>query len=220
MNSQSYRIEKVKKINDKTLEVLIYNNNITYKLEINKNQLRRINNILISLIIIVYNKLDITTFISSTKNVELVEGRGLESKIFINQKLINFIDETYNASPVTMKMCIEYFNNIKTVKNQKKIIILGDMHELGREALAFHIELLEYMITLDINNIIICGKLMQSALSQLTKKDFKIKLMLNEKLILKYLDDTLNNGDILLIKGSNSSLTNKIGKTLLKKGEN
>ena len=44
--------------------------------------------------------------------------------------------------------------------------------------------------------------------------------MLNEKLIIKYLKKTLNNNDILLIKGSNSSLTNKIGKILLKKGEN
>jgi len=44
--------------------------------------------------------------------------------------------------------------------------------------------------------------------------------MLNEKLILKYLRDTLNNEDILLIKGSNSSLTNRIGKAVLKKGEN
>ena len=120
MNSQSYRIEKLKKIDDKTLEVLIYNNNITYKFEINKNQLTRINNILISLIIIVYNKLDIRTFISSTKNVELVEGRGLESKILVNKKIINFIDETYNASPTTMKMCIYYFSNIKTMKIKKK----------------------------------------------------------------------------------------------------
>ena len=51
------------------------------------------------------------------------------------------------------------------------------------------------------------------------KKDVKIALMLNAKLILKYLRDTLNNGDILLIKGSNTSLTNNIGKILLKKGE-
>jgi len=219
-HNTSYRIEKVKKINDRYFEVLIYNNNTTYKFNIKKNQLSRISNFLISLIIVVYNKLDITTFISSTKNVELVEGRGLESKIFINKKIINFIDETYNASPATMMMCVDHFSNIKTMKNQKKILILGDMQELGSKALVFHIELLEYVITFNLNNVIICGKLMKSALNKLTKKDLNIKLMLNEKLILKYLKDTLNNDDILLIKGSNSSLTNKIGKALLKKGEN
>ena len=101
-NNQSYSIEKIKKIDDTTFEVLIYNKNATYKFEINKNQLSRVNNILISLIIFVYNKLDITTFISSTKNVQLVEGRGLERKISLNHKIINFIDETYNASPATM----------------------------------------------------------------------------------------------------------------------
>ena len=51
INNQNYRIEKIKKIDDKTFEVLIYNNTTTYKFEINKNQLSRINNILISLII-------------------------------------------------------------------------------------------------------------------------------------------------------------------------
>ena len=86
-NNQSYSIEKIKKIDDTTFEVLIYNKNATYKFEINKNQLSRVNNILISLIIFVYNKLDITTFISLTKNVQLVAGRGLESKISINHKI-------------------------------------------------------------------------------------------------------------------------------------
>ena len=134
---------------------------------------------LISLIIFVYNKLDITTFISSTKNVELVEGRGLERKIFINNKIINLIDETYNASPSTMRMCIDEFSNIKTRKNQKKILILGDMKELGEEALGFHLEILEYIITLDLNNVIICGELMKSALNKLSKKDCILKSDIN-----------------------------------------
>ena len=220
MNKQDYQIEKIRKINEEDFEVSICNNNTTYKFKINKNQLSRVNNILISLIIFVYNKLDISTFILSTKKVKLIEGRGLEKKIYINNKIINFIDETYNASPATMKMCVDYFKNIKIMKNQKKILILGDMQELGDKALAFHTELLEYIITLNLNNVIICGKFMKSALNKITKNDFKIKLMLDEKLILKYLEDSLNNGDILSIKGSNSSLTNKIGTTLLKKGEN
>ena len=119
-----------------------------------------------------------------------------------------------------MRMCIDEFSNIKTMKNQKKILILGDMKELGEGALGFHLEILEYIITLDLNNVIVCGELMKSALNKLSKKDLKIELILNEKLIIKYLKNTLNNNDILLIKGSNSSLTNKIGKILLKKGEN
>ena len=164
-NNCSYRIEKIKKIDHKTFDVLVCNNNTSYNFKISKNQLNRVNNILISLIIFAYNKLDITTFISSTQNVKLVEGRGLESKIYINNKLINFIDETYNASPVTMKMCVDHFSNIRTTKNQKKVLLLGDMKELGEKALAFHIELLEYIITLDLNNVIICGKLMKSALN-------------------------------------------------------
>ena len=42
--------------------------------------------------------------------------------------------------------------------------------------------------------------------------------MPNIKLIMEYLKKFLNSNDIILIKGSNSSLTNKLTKELLKKG--
>ena len=54
----------------------------------------------------------------------LLEGRGKQTKIILNDKKINFIDESYNASPETMKLCVNYFTDLKLKKNQKKYLIL------------------------------------------------------------------------------------------------
>lgn len=216
---QDYYLKNIKKINDSFFEILVCSKDRSYKFQISKNQLPRIDNILISLIICEYNKLDINNFLNSTKKIKLIEGRGLESKIIINSKLINFIDESYNASPNTMMMCIKYFSKIMTKNSQKKYLILGDMKELGKNEIDFHVKILKQIISLDLENVVICGELMNSALNKIQKINQKIVFMLNEKLILKYLKETLNHNDILLIKGSNSSLTKTISRVLLKKGE-
>ena len=135
--------------------------------------------------------------------------------ISINNKKINIIDESYNASPITMKNSIDYLINYKCKENQKKFLILGDMYELGNNELIFHIDILKYIKKKNLDNVIICGELMKIALEKTNNS--KIVFMPNIKLILEYLKKFLKNNDIILIKGSNSSLTNKLTKKLLKK---
>ena len=211
------KISNINKIDKNFTELSFdYKNEIIHFI-INNNQLHRVNNFLICFLIFKYNDFDISAYKTLAKNVPLLEGRGKKSKIFINNKKINFIDESYNASPETMKLCINYFSDLKSKKNQKKYLILGDMKELGTNALIFHIELLDYITQKKIENVIICGELMQLALDK--SDNDKILCMLNKKSILEYLVKNLNIDDIILIKGSNSSLTNKLSKELLQKGD-
>ena len=53
-------------------------------------------------------------------------GRGDISELKINKKIIKFIDESYNANPLSVSSAIKNFDLIKNVKS-KKNIILGDM---------------------------------------------------------------------------------------------
>jgi len=59
---------------------------------------------------------------------------------------------------------------------------------------------------------------MKIALDKNFSKNFI--LMLDKNIILEYLEKYLNNNDIILIKGSNSSITNEIAKDLLKRKVN
>ena len=216
-HESNLNISNIKKIDKNFSELsLDYKNEIIHFI-INNNQLHRVNNFLIFFLIFKKNNLDINSYIALAKHVPLLEGRGKKSKIILNDKKIIFIDESYNASPETMKSCIRYFSDLKIKKNQKKYLILGDMKELGEKALKFHIALLDYITSMKIENVIICGELMKLALDKLDNG--KILCMLNKMSILEYLQKNLNINDIVLIKGSNSSLTNKLSKELLQKGD-
>ena len=145
--------------------------------------------------------------------VPLMMGRGKHNKIIFNNKKITLIDESYNASPQTMKNAVNYIEKLIIKKNQKKFLVLGEMLELGDNKLKFHKDLLSFILEKKLDNVIICGELMKIALKKFN--NVNIICFMNIKPILKYLKKTTNNNDIILIKGSNSSLTNKLAKDFL-----
>ena len=110
-------------------------------------------------------------------------------------------------------------NLIMQVHNQKKFLLLGDMQELGKDSLKYHLKLINYIESKNINNIILCGKLMKIALDKNNNNNNFIS-MLDKDTIMKYLKDNVNKNDIILIKGSNSSITKQVVGCLTKSEEN
>ena len=55
-------------------------------------------------------------------------------------KKIELIDESYNANPNSVRIAINNFNKIEK-KHNKKILLLGDMLELGEDAEIEHTKL-------------------------------------------------------------------------------
>ena len=153
--------------------------------------------------------------LSPTNKIPVIEGRGKINQISLDKKKINFIDESYNASPQSMKICINYFKKIKTKKEQKKLLVLGDMKELGENSLNYHIEILEYIVQKKLSNVIICGELLKIALDKICNKNILNMDDINS--IIEFAKKNLKNNDIVLIKGSNSSMTRDLALKLLKK---
>jgi len=214
-SNSDLKVSKINNIDDIYSKISLgYKEEKKIDLIINQNQIHRLDNISICLLIFLFNNIKLDLFISLTKNIPLIEGRGLLNKIILNNKKINFIDESYNASPQSMRICIDYLKKIKTTKNQRKFLILGEMKELGKNTLKFHIDLLNYTSDQNLENVIICGEIMKTALEK--SDNNKIFFMPNVESILDYLKKTLNNNDIILIKGSNTSLSNKLAKEFLK----
>ena len=145
-----------------------------------------------------------------------MQGRGLQIDLKIEDKKIIFIDESYNASPQTMKKSIDFFLDFKSKYISKKFLILGEMKELGKDSLRYHIDLINYLANKDFYNVIICGELFKLALQKTPNK--KILYMNSIVLILNYLKSKIEDKDILLIKGSNTSLTNRLTKDILRIG--
>tara|TARA_Y100001970_G_scaffold293494_1_gene440694 strand:+ start:2575 stop:3942 length:1368 start_codon:yes stop_codon:yes gene_type:complete len=216
--NSNFKISKVIEIDKYYSKIYLDYDNKKINFILNKAHLHRVNNILICIIIFIYNNIKLELILNLTKDLPLLEGRGLNKKIKIYNKSINLIDESYNASPQTMRVCIEYFSNLKLNPNQKKILILGEMKELGANAIKFHIKLLNYLLEKKLEHVIICGELMQIALKKTGNR--KILCMMDLKSILEYINKNICEKDIILVKGSNSSLTNILTKKLLSFGEN
>ena len=136
------------------------------------------------------------------------------NEVAIDNKKIFFIDESYNASPVTMKICIDYFYELELQNTQKKYIILGEMNELGKLSKMYHQDIIKQILHYKFENVILCGNLFKSLLKKMKTETDQINCLLDENEIMQFLKKNIHNNDIILIKGSNSTKVNKLANML------
>ena len=117
----------------------------------------------------------------------------------IEKNGIKYINDSYNASPVSMRYSLETLAD--AYKGISKIAVLADMGELGKDELKYHIEVLEYAVALDIEKIIVFGNIMKEAAEKIENR---------EKLIIAETKEEIKNiirkdfaDRVVLIKGSN-----------------
>lgn len=132
-----------------------------------------------------------------------VAGRGSFQKIKIGQMQVSLLDETYNANPVSMRAMLALCKNIP-VKQGRRVIVLGDMLELGVDAERYHQELLKPLLEANPGCVVLCGTLMKSLLeilpSQLSNYWFENVEQLEAGII-----DILRDKDLVAIKSSNGT---------------
>lgn len=105
--------------------------------------------------------------------------------------------DAYNANPSSMASAIE---NIAQMKAEKKVVILGDMKELGPESDQEHEKLGAELSGKKLTDIYLCGQLIQPAQKHLGRAHyFQNKADLIEALRKEHFQDT-----VILIKASRS----------------
>jgi len=134
--------------------------------------------------------------INGVKKFSAIQGR-LDVKEYNNAIII---DDTYNASPSSISEAVDTLNRIKLYKN--KIIVLGDVFELGNKSLKIHKEL-EKIFKPSMNLIVLTvGNMMQHLVKELRKKKIRsIHFFLREALSLYLQYEELENS-VILVKGS------------------
>jgi UDP-N-acetylmuramoyl-tripeptide--D-alanyl-D-alanine ligase len=140
----------------------------------------------------------------SFDNLDLsLPKQRLTSKI--TYKGIKAIDDTYNANPDSVKTAIEYLDMLPS--SGKKILLLGDMLELGEYSIPAHKEVIKYAIDKDFCYLLFYGEEFIKAIDDMKGelKDiigYKIFYTKDEKEIKNFLRQILKPNDIILIKGS------------------
>ena len=189
------------KINEKKLKFIIKKNLENY-----------IYNILSTLAVIsVYfdlEKLDKFFF----NDYKFPEGRGDLNKIKLKEKKINLIDESYNSNPLSLQFAINKLNSLNT-KSRRKLILLGDMLELGKYSKKLHIEAAQYINAAKIDKVYVYGKQVIETFNKIQPQK-RGKILNSKKDILNFIINDIKNGEYLMIKGSNATGLNKISQSL------
>jgi len=130
-------------------------------------------------------------------NFKRIEGRNN----IICTKKITLLDETYNASPESIKACID----VLVQYPGKHYMVLGSMKELGAYTLNLHCELIDYIKKRGIDGLIIlCEIDLEVQIKNNCILSEKIKFLKDIDEISKLINSWVDIGDCLLIKGSRS----------------
>ncbi|MCI8453301.1 MAG: UDP-N-acetylmuramoyl-tripeptide--D-alanyl-D-alanine ligase, partial [Lachnospiraceae bacterium] len=118
-------------------------------------------------------------------------------------KEILLLDDSYNASPASLRAALDVFCRIRP--GARHIAVLADMKELGGRSPEFHREAGEYAAASGVSLILTLGEDC-SYLAQGVRATSQIPVMefTEPGELTAYLERELTDGDLLLLKGSNS----------------
>jgi UDP-N-acetylmuramoyl-tripeptide--D-alanyl-D-alanine ligase len=86
-----------------------------------------------------------------------IKGRGQRRSIDIEGGSFTLIDESYNASPVSVAAAAGVLGHADVTGGGRRIAVLGDMRELGDHAPAMHEGLAEPFVAAGTDLVFCCG---------------------------------------------------------------
>ncbi len=153
---------------------------------------------------------DLDTSIAALEGAQALDGRGKVSLIKGGQ--VTLIDESYNANPVSMTATLKSLGD--RIKTGRKIVVLTDMLELGPDEAAQHAMLGPVIANLDIDKVYLAGPLMQNLWDALPQS-LRGKYAPNAAELTDAVIADLQDGDVIMVKGSNGSKAGLVAKALL-----
>lgn len=127
---------------------------------------------------------------------------GMRLELFKTEKGITVINDAYNASPTSMKAAIDLVGDMDGFAN--RILVLGDMLEMGSEEETYHFEVGEYIKPEFIDHVITFGRL-GACIAEGAKKAFgddRVSSYMDKEELKKKLADVAGPDDVVLVKAS------------------
>jgi UDP-N-acetylmuramoyl-tripeptide--D-alanyl-D-alanine ligase len=135
----------------------------------------------------------------------------------VNQ--VKIIDDSYNASPDSMKGGIQVLLQLEGVK--RRIAVLADVLELGEQSYQCHYDVGIYIAACNIDEVVTIGTEAAYIAEAIQEQNPAIQTrnFLHNADAITYLKEALKPGDAVLIKGSRSMKTDEIVKAFTGEGK-
>jgi len=133
-----------------------------------------------------------------------VRGRGSVEHFRVAGRSVTLIDDSYNASPASMEAAFVNLADASPSMGGRRIVVLGDMLELGDDSAGFHERLLDPLVASGADKAFVAGEMMQrlwTRLPAILRGGFSASV---EDLLLPVARE-LRDGDVVLLKGSHGA---------------
>jgi UDP-N-acetylmuramoyl-tripeptide--D-alanyl-D-alanine ligase len=142
------------------------------------------------------------------------KGRGKRHRVALAGGSFELIDDSYNASPASMRGAIEILANSKPSAAGRRIAALGDMLELGPESARLHAGLESALRAGHIDLVFSAGTFMR-ALHEALPPEMRGSHAETSEALAKILVEQVRPGDVVTVKGSLGSRMAKVVEALL-----
>ncbi|MEK7516764.1 MAG: Mur ligase family protein [Patescibacteria group bacterium] len=128
------------------------------------------------------------------------------------------LDDTYNASPLSMRAALETLRSLPIAEETRRIAVLGDMLELGAETDNAHEEVGRHVAELGIDLLVAVGeraRAIHEAASQAGMSSDRVFHFGSAEEAGRFVQERLRRGDIVLAKGSRGMRMERVVKELM-----
>jgi UDP-N-acetylmuramoyl-tripeptide--D-alanyl-D-alanine ligase len=151
--------------------------------------------------------LDMQKVLNTIHKITQNEGRGKIVDTIYKGKNYKILCDYYNANPQSMIASLEYFSMIP---HNKKVVIVGDMLELGESSIQFHLDLISHILSISPNKVICIGEITK-IIHQNIENSYHFS---NVADFIDEFEKIFEGDEFIFIKGSNSIKLSKIADLL------
>jgi UDP-N-acetylmuramoyl-tripeptide--D-alanyl-D-alanine ligase len=162
---------------------------------------------------------DIVAAAIALSQLSPIKGRGQSYEVQLKDGAFTLIDDSYNASPVSVAASLAVLGRIYLGKNGRRIAVLGDMLELGVDSVRRHEELSEPLRENNIDLVFTAGTDIE-ALSRILPNQMRGGHASTSEKLAPIVQNAIRSGDAVSIKGSAGSKMSVIVQALLAMDKN
>lgn len=160
---------------------------------------------------------DVEAAAAALASVSPPTGRGARRRVALGGGDIELIDESYNASPVAMRAMLATLAMTQPPAGGRRVLVLGDMLELGTEAEALHVGLAPDIEAAGVSQVFTCGPQMEKLRAALPASLRAVHATDSARLAQRVVEG-LRAGDVVAVKGSLGSKMKVVVDAILAMG--
>ncbi len=144
---------------------------------------------------------DVSAAAAELAKVMPIKGRGQRHRVALAGGSFEVVDESYNASPASMRAAIAVLAGTRPGPGGRRIAVLGDMLELGNDSARLHASLAQDLVNAGINLVFAAApnmKHLYDALPEAMRGGYAANAKELSPLVIR----EVRAGDVLTVKGS------------------